>query len=302
MNPPDCKRQINRTEKSHLFPLLYNKGFGIGVDPNHLRAVCIKMMLPRIGAKYNNEIIEDTIVYMMSKDRSDHFAFYNSFQTNEPIRVLLCDGPKDYDLGFWYIHFLDITSDKDKHAILKQDQTTKLEPAVYSQAPEVVQTRSQLETQWARFFDASGLKYQFEPKTFTLLLGKTYTPDFYLPILNAYIEIKPMKPCVDTMYKCLVLSAQIPSERVIILYGFPMEPFVAINRFDEETNRYQDDTSKRYTGMVFQNGKLIQSNFVFMEIDGKIDLCEINEQNTIYNQYWISPNLTRAYETACRTV
>jgi len=49
--------------------------------------------------------------------------------------------------------------------------------------------RSSWEVLFAQFLDLSGIKYQYEPKTFDLG-NTTYTPDFYLPEFNLYIEIK----------------------------------------------------------------------------------------------------------------
>ena len=50
--------------------------------------------------------------------------------------------------------------------------------------------RSRLEARWAVFFDAAGIKYEYEPEGFTD--GDLfYLPDFYLPDHNTYVEVKP---------------------------------------------------------------------------------------------------------------
>jgi len=49
--------------------------------------------------------------------------------------------------------------------------------------------RSSYEIKFAYFLDLSGYKWLYEPKTFNLG-NTTYTPDFYLPNFNCYIEIK----------------------------------------------------------------------------------------------------------------
>ena len=49
--------------------------------------------------------------------------------------------------------------------------------------------RSRLEARWAVFFDACGIKYQYEPEGFNI--GFRYLPDFYLPWWNCFVEIKP---------------------------------------------------------------------------------------------------------------
>ena len=49
--------------------------------------------------------------------------------------------------------------------------------------------RSSWEVLFAQFLDLSGIKWQYEPKTFDLG-NSTYTPDFYIQAWNGYIEIK----------------------------------------------------------------------------------------------------------------
>ncbi len=51
--------------------------------------------------------------------------------------------------------------------------------------------RSRLEARWAVFFDAAGIKYQYEPEGY--LIGfdkKPYLPDFFLPDSKTWVEVK----------------------------------------------------------------------------------------------------------------
>lgn len=50
--------------------------------------------------------------------------------------------------------------------------------------------RSRLEARWAVFFDAAGIPYEYEPEGYVLSDGTCYLPDFYLPSLHMYLEIK----------------------------------------------------------------------------------------------------------------
>ena len=50
--------------------------------------------------------------------------------------------------------------------------------------------RSRLEARWAVFFDAFGIKYQYETEGFEVN-GWRYLPDFYLPEYEVYVEVKP---------------------------------------------------------------------------------------------------------------
>jgi hypothetical protein len=50
--------------------------------------------------------------------------------------------------------------------------------------------RSSWEANFARILNYLGIKWYFEPKKFEISEGKTYTPDFYLPQLDTWVEIK----------------------------------------------------------------------------------------------------------------
>lgn len=49
--------------------------------------------------------------------------------------------------------------------------------------------RSRLEARWAVFFDALGIEYEYEKEGYDLD-GIRYLPDFWLPRLDLWAEIK----------------------------------------------------------------------------------------------------------------
>ena len=53
--------------------------------------------------------------------------------------------------------------------------------------------RSRLEARWAVFFDAGGIEYVYETEGYEID-GEKYLPDFYLPKLEAHIEVKGKRP------------------------------------------------------------------------------------------------------------
>lgn len=57
--------------------------------------------------------------------------------------------------------------------------------------------RSRLEARWAVFFDAMGVKWEYEPEGFKLSNGMYYLPDFYLPDQKLWIEVKGVTSTVD---------------------------------------------------------------------------------------------------------
>ena len=52
--------------------------------------------------------------------------------------------------------------------------------------------RSRLEARWAVFLDALGVKYEYEPEGFNID-GTKYLPDFYLPNVDRWLEVKGKK-------------------------------------------------------------------------------------------------------------
>lgn len=50
--------------------------------------------------------------------------------------------------------------------------------------------RSRLEARWAVFFDAMGIEWEYEPEGYNIN-GIMYLPDFYLPSIETFAEVKP---------------------------------------------------------------------------------------------------------------
>lgn len=57
-----------------------------------------------------------------------------------------------------------------------------------------VRFRSQLESCWAKFFDHFNIRWLYEPAKFRFGHHGSYIPDFHLPDLKTWIEIKPDIP------------------------------------------------------------------------------------------------------------
>lgn len=67
--------------------------------------------------------------------------------------------------------------------------------------------RSRLEARYAVMFDALGFEWQYEPEGFDLGEMGCYLPDFFLPKLNVWIEIKGGKATDVELAKCCALFA-----------------------------------------------------------------------------------------------
>ena len=56
--------------------------------------------------------------------------------------------------------------------------------------------RSRMEARFAVLFDAAGIAWQYEHQGVNLD-GVRYLPDFYLPELKTYVEVKPTKEAAE---------------------------------------------------------------------------------------------------------
>jgi len=76
--------------------------------------------------------------------------------------------------------------------------------------------RSSYEVAYANYLDQKGIKWGYEPKTFDLG-NTTYTPDFYLPKTDTYIEIKGWFRDRDKL-KMKLFMLKYPKEKIHILF------------------------------------------------------------------------------------
>lgn len=84
-----------------------------------------------------------------------------------------------------------------------------------------IRFRSRLEAQWACYFDALRIPFDYESHTFDLDGGLIYTPDFYLPTFDVFLEVKPNDPEVRTTEraKADALARHLEKGRVWLSHG-----------------------------------------------------------------------------------
>lgn len=80
--------------------------------------------------------------------------------------------------------------------------------------------RSRLEAKWAVYFDALGARWEYEKQGFNLGNGQCYLPDFWMPDLECWLEVKPEDPTPDEWNKCELLG-QGTGRAVVIVWGMP---------------------------------------------------------------------------------
>ncbi len=79
--------------------------------------------------------------------------------------------------------------------------------------------RSRLEARWAIFLDAADVRWLYEPEGFALPSG-AYLPDFRLPDLDAWLEIKPEGKNEKAEHLLWELG-DATNSRAFLAYGFP---------------------------------------------------------------------------------
>ena len=107
--------------------------------------------------------------------------------------------------------------------------------------------RSRLEARWAVFFDALNVDWQYEPEGYQLASG-WYLPDFYLPDMRLWVEIKPLNVRASKEeHKKMCDLVGMTNLRGTILRGDPYD-----NSFTEPSDRPGfDDWSG---SAIFENG------------------------------------------------
>ena len=104
-----------------------------------------------------------------------------------------------------------------------------------------IKYRSKLEARWAAFFTTLGIEFDYEPEGFKFSgqykpngygsPSLSYRPDFFLPKLNVWAEVKPTAPTMEETAKVTRLSAE-TEQSVYFLFGPPKNDMGQVWRFD----------------------------------------------------------------------
>lgn len=83
--------------------------------------------------------------------------------------------------------------------------------------------RSRLEARWAVFFDALGIVWEYEKEGYYLGDGECYLPDFWLPQLDMFVEVKGKRPTENERKKAYYLSKL--SKKQVAIIGTIPDPY-----------------------------------------------------------------------------
>lgn len=79
--------------------------------------------------------------------------------------------------------------------------------------------RSKLEVKWAKLFENIGLSSIYEPCSVNTRHGQ-YVPDFYLPSVKTWVEVKPVQPSKIELDKFIDVCVK-HNEFGLLVQGFP---------------------------------------------------------------------------------
>ncbi len=80
--------------------------------------------------------------------------------------------------------------------------------------------RSRTEARWAIYFDVCGIKWEYELEGYNLGKLGCYLPDFWLPQVNMWAEVKGKEFTTEERRKCIAL-AKLSRNSVLMLTGAP---------------------------------------------------------------------------------
>lgn len=113
--------------------------------------------------------------------------------------------------------------------------------------------RSRLEARWAVFFDALKVEYEYEVEGFDLD-GVWYLPDFWLPKLSVWFEVKgpPVEPGDEAWEKAERLAAA--TELYVYLFAgqFPTRPNNLVGRRFNAFDKFLPDRTMPLLAWWFQ--------------------------------------------------
>lgn len=162
--------------------------------------------------------------------------------------------------------------------------------------------RSDLEGRWAVFFDALGIIWMYEIQTFEWRCSDKkiiYTPDFWLPQVSMWAEVKPKKFNDKEVQKAFLLAKESRKAVLALIntpnfqsyYSYEVHLNCPLNQFDNNYYKSVHSCSAVYYNLVTEY-LFRESRFPCMEF-----LPEKSEYGDAYiNAVYRARNYTFEYE------
>jgi hypothetical protein len=154
--------------------------------------------------------------------------------------------------------------------------------------------RSRLEARWAVFMDNLGIEYRYEYEGYDLD-GLWYLPDFWLPALEMWIEVKPGDPSPGDLEKIRRLTMASSESPVVLFMDVPGQHQISVFSvfdFNDERGPFVHRTDRKFWNDCTLCGA------VWLESDE----CREEPCDCIKKRYLDpippSPRVTAAFQTA----
>lgn len=176
---------------------------------------------------------------------------------------------------------------------MEREYKIRRKPTLYNE----IWFKSRLEARWAVFFDCLGIEYLYEPQFYEVSAGYRdiwFKPDFLLPKLSKYIEIKFSEPLGTEHLKCSGWTKDIADIYVLYNLNLPSE------KKENAWQYYHDETMKVPPIIIKQQcwGECLSCGHIDLEEYGDITSCGCYTDK-YYNELWedtdilISPDRTQ---------
>lgn len=147
--------------------------------------------------------------------------------------------------------------------------------------------RSRLEARWAVFFDSMGIKYEYEKEGYDLGDAGYYLPDFWLPDLDMFIEVKGCHISLEDSDKAEQLALQ-TRKKVGVVFNIPKSQ----DCFDDPYARiYRHDFYDECYGFC----QCDECGKIGFEFSGRIRQCNCSENDRERGNGY---NINKAYDKA----
>lgn len=146
--------------------------------------------------------------------------------------------------------------------------------------------RSRLEARWAVFFDALGIKYQYETEGYSIDGEMAYLPDFYLPDFSSYVEVKGNNEHLKKDLEKVEKFVRAKKHSVLVLSEIP---------YDKKSHGVYWFPICYYTSLC--GSPTVNSYAMFVSEEGEATFLA-DDYSPGANKYWhiCFPNNDRQYE------
>lgn len=159
--------------------------------------------------------------------------------------------------------------------------------------------RSRHEARFAYMLNQLSVQYEYEGTTFDMKTGvnKRYTPDFYLPALNTWVELKPAYPHWEEMVRCAELCAR--GFPTVLMYGDGYAVPFGYDTHGGGSGGSGYTHSRGLKGMSWdRTGARLPGELAFTYAEGAVKIQPCNALQTI--QAAAHPVLKAAYDATVR--